>query len=654
MAKSIYMSKSTRRASGVLFIVLAMACLNDRRVQAQTPTNSVNGIALPASVPDPIEPANRISWDFNQDAMTYVIKPSSKVYRVVVPKKGRKALNNFGRNLVYPDILINNLLEGKWTGARDETSRFLCNTLVGLGGFIDVGSWRGIPKSSASFGDTFGQWGWKPHFFVMIPLLGPSNDRDAVGLMADAAASPLTYFSPYTYIPYFIDYNTLSDQVDGYVRFSQSQMDPYSLIEYAWTFVRENHVANFKVEGKQDLPALETLQSVYFTFDNPEFPDMGKTRSVLIPSTGKELKFTYWLQHKKSPLVYIIPGLGSHRLADTSIALAELAYKNGFSAVCISSPFNFEFMEEASTANLPAYSPVDCHDLHVALTEVDHQLEKLYPGRLQSRAVMGYSMGAYEALYIAANETNQPGLIKFDRYVAINSPVRLLHGIDMLDEFYNAPLGWPVSERTEKIHNTFLKVATLSKSPLQPQLELPFDAIESRFLIGITFKFILRDIIYSSQERHNQGVLVEPFKNLRRENLYNEILTYSYEDYFKRFVVPYYQTRGIDLRTPDALEKASDLKTFTGILQTNSSIRLVENEDDFLLTDDDTAWLKSTFGSRMTLFVRGGHLGNLSHPAVQKAVLNALEELRAVPQGKRPIVPKPAQKDTQGAIPAIP
>jgi ABC-type transporter lipoprotein component MlaA len=651
MLKFIIGSRRNRQL-GNLLILAAILCGNTLAL-AQSPTNG-NVIILPPSVPDPIEPVNRVIWGFNKGVLTDVVKPSSKAYRAAVPKPARNAINRFGRNLIYPDIFLNNLLEGKWTGARDETSRFLCNTLVGLGGLIDVATWRGIPKSPASFGDTFGQWGWKPQFFLMLPILGPSNDRDGVGLIADAAANPLTYFSPYEYITYGIDYNALTDGVDGYVRFSQAEMDPYSLIQYAWTFVRENRVANFKVEGQQDQPSLETLQSVYFTFDNPKFPDQCKTRSVLIPSTGKQLKFTYWLQRRKAPVVYIVPGLGSHRLADTAIALAELAYKNGFSAVCVSSPFNAEFMEEASTADLPAYSPVDCHDLHVALTEVDRQLEKMYPGRLQSRALMGYSMGAYESLYIAADETNQPGLIKFDRYVAINSPVRLLHGIDKLDEFYNAPLGWPEADRTEKIHNTFLKVATLSKSSLRPQLALPFDAIESRFLIGLTFRFILRDVIFSSQERHNQGVLTQPIKNLRRENLYNEIMRYSYQDYFSKFVVPYYQTRGIDLRSPDALEKASDLKTFTGALHGNSSVRLVENEDDFLLSDDDTAWLKSTFGSHMTLFVRGGHLGNLSHPAVQKAVLTALEEVRAVPQGKRPVVPEPAKKDAPAALPTLP
>ena len=281
-------------------------------------------------------------------------------------------------------------------------------------------------------------------------------------------------------------YNNLSDTVDEYVRFSQAEMDPYSEIQYAWTFARANRVANFQVKGKQDAASLETLESVFFTFKDPEFPNRGKTRSALIPATGRKLKFTFWLQPGKANVVYIVPGLGSHRLAETSLALAELVYKNGFSAVVVSSPFNYEFMEHASTAALPAYLPVDGQDLHVALTEIDRRLHALYPNRLGNRALMGYSMGAFESLFIAATGptnqycvvtkgrvlrflegkqgvkevsiapvTNQLPLIQFDRYVAINTPVRMMHGISKLDEFYRAPLNWPATEPNRRHRKHF-------------------------------------------------------------------------------------------------------------------------------------------------------------------------------------------------------
>jgi len=307
------------------------------------------------------------------------------------------------------------------------------------------------------------------------------------------------------------------------------------------------------------------------------------------------------------------------------------------------------------------------HDLHVALTEIDRRLTKLYPHRLGNKALMGYSMGALETLFVAATgptnqywvtteesvqrfhegkrgvkevriaaATNRLPLIQFDRYVAINTPVRMLHGISKLDEYYRAPLGWPLAERADNLENTFLKVADLSKSTLTPQTTLPFDAIESKFLVGMTFRFILRDVIYSSQRRNSQGVLQHPIHNFRREPVYQEILQYSYQDYFEKFATPYYSDRGLGAPTAAAMEKAGDLRSYDTGLRANPDIRIIVNQNDFLLEDEDLTWLHATFApERLTVFPQGGHLGNLFNPTVQKSILGALTPMRP-PEVKSP------------------
>ncbi|MBC8001245.1 MAG: VacJ family lipoprotein [Opitutaceae bacterium] len=628
-----------------LWLGLSIFAHGQEPVVGLVPPTAQETVVLPKSVPDPLEPLNRVIWSVNKGLMIGVIEPTSRAYRFVVVKPIRNGIGNFGRNLLYPGRLINNLLQGKWRGARDESYRFVCNSTVGVAGFFDVGTRWKIPKSDADFGQTFGQWGWRPQFFIMLPILGPSNERDTLGLAADTAANPLLYIAPYefvannpltwlgpyTYFTYAALYNDMSDTVAEYARFSQAEMDPYSVIQYAWTFARENRVADFQVKGEPDEASLETLESVFFTYKNPEFPGRGKTRSALIPATGRKLKFTFWMQPGNAPVVYLMPGLGGHRMSQPSLALAELVYNSGFSAVCVSSAFSSEFMESASTAAMPAYLPVDGRDMHVALTEIDRRLQALYPGRLGDKALMGYSMGAFHSLFLASTEpTNQSPLIKFDRYVAINTPIRLVHGVSKLDEFYQAPLGWSVGERTDNIENTFLKVAALSKSTLTPHTSLPFDAIESKFLIGLTFRFMLRDIIFSSQRRNNQGILKQPVRSLRRNPLYQEILQYSYRDYFEKFAIPYYQAHGLASQTAETLGEAGDLRTYTTGLRANPNIRVIVNQNDFLLEEEDLKWLHSTFGpGQLTVFGQGGHLGNLSNPSVQKSILGALTNLKA-------------------------
>src|SRR5262249_57390782 len=222
------------------------------------------------------------------------------------------------------------------------------------------------------------------------------------------------------------------------------------------------------------------------------------------------------------------------------------------------------------------------------LTEIDRRLEKAYPHRMGSKALVGYSLGGFHSLFIAATAaTNQASLIQFDRYVAIHSPVRLLYGVSQLDNFFQAPLAWPAAERTNNLENTFLKFVALSQGALKPERSLPFDAVESKFLIGAAYRFILRDIIYSSQRRTNQGILEHLIKNMRREPVYREILQYSYDDYWKKFVVPYYQTRGVDLTAPETVERAANLRTYEAGLRGNANVRLVMNRNDILLADED-------------------------------------------------------------------
>ena len=160
---------------------------------------------------------------------------------------------------------------------------------------------------------------------------------------------------------------------------------------------------------------------------------------------------------------------------------------------------------------------------------------------------------------------------------------------------------------------------------------LPFNSTESKFLIGLTFRFALRDIIFSSQRRHNLGVLQQPIRNLRREPLYQEILQYSYQDYFDKFAISYYQGRGM-AAPAQTLKQDGDLRSYDPGLRANPNIRVIDNQNDFLLTGEDLTWLRATFGpDRLTVFPQGGHLGNLNNPTVQKAILGALAGLKSGP-----------------------
>ncbi len=590
---------------------------------AATPNQAI----LPEFMADPFEPVNRGLWGVNDGILVGVMQPSGRVYRTLVPPPARRSINNFTRNITYPGRLVNNVLQGRWSGAGDESLRFLCNTTAGVGGLFDVASKWNIPKSNADFGQTFTRWGWTPSAYVMLPGLGPSDNTHAIGTAADELSEPWNYEVPYIYGSYGTTYNRLTDQTEDAVQFIHTEADPYVGVKNIWTYISKDSPPNWQAPGAKDPATLQTLGVALIKPKEPEFLQRGRVMSVHLSSTGRYMRFNYWLQKSTAPLVYISPGQGLHRESNATLALAEMIYQSGFSVVTTTGVFHPDFMENVSTADLPAYPPVDCHDMLVEFTEFDRALEKMHPGLFGKRALVGFSMGGFQALYLAAREKKaDPGMLRFDRYVAIDTPVDLHYGFKSIDKCYNAPEAWPTAARQANINNALHKVACLGSLPPGAMADLPFDGIESKFLIGMSFRLTLRDTLFSSQIRHNMGVLQTPLSSWRRDPCYNEILQYSFTDYFLRFVIPYYKQRGIGL---DDITREVNLRTYQESLRSNPKLRVMVNQDDFILTPRDVSWLKSTFGpSRLTVFPHGGHLGNLTSPAVQKSVIRYLDGLK--------------------------
>jgi hypothetical protein len=82
---------------------------------------------------------------------------------------------------------------------------------------------------------------------------------------------------------------------------------------------------------------------------------------VILPNTGKELAYTVWMPEQSSELVYVIPGVGGHRLGNSALAVAEVIHNDGRSAVTISNAMNFEFAQSGSTVDFPGFVPADAH-----------------------------------------------------------------------------------------------------------------------------------------------------------------------------------------------------------------------------------------------------------------------------------------------------
>jgi phospholipid-binding lipoprotein MlaA len=144
---------------------------------------------------DPFERLNRTVFKVDDALAHDVAIPIGHAYTNVTPTFVRRGIANFFENLHTPDVMANDLLQGKFVGFGQETARLILNTVLGVGGLGDPASGLGLPKGENDFGRTLGTWGVHPGPFLMLPLLGPSDLRDAVGRIPDQFANPQNYIS---------------------------------------------------------------------------------------------------------------------------------------------------------------------------------------------------------------------------------------------------------------------------------------------------------------------------------------------------------------------------------------------------------------------------------------------------------------------------
>ncbi|MGH6718318.1 MAG: MlaA family lipoprotein [Alphaproteobacteria bacterium] len=143
---------------------------------------------------DPLEPINRGVFAFNRTVDGLLLKPAAQIYRGVVPEEGRTVVHNALVNWTSPVVFLNDLLQGDMDRATVTFGRFFLNTGFGFLGLLDVATaWGAEPGHDEDFGQTLAVWGFGEGPYLMLPIFGPSNPRDAVGLVVDHFTDPLNY-----------------------------------------------------------------------------------------------------------------------------------------------------------------------------------------------------------------------------------------------------------------------------------------------------------------------------------------------------------------------------------------------------------------------------------------------------------------------------
>lgn len=194
---------------------------------------------------DPMEPMNRAIYSFNDGVDTALFKPLAEGYRAVLPSFARTGISNFFANINDVLIALNNLLQGKLVNAISDVGRVVVNSTIGVLGFLDVATEIGLEKHNEDFGQTMGYWGIGDGPYLVIPILGPSNIRDAVGKVVDFKTDPITYVKSMRARNVLWGLRAISqraDLLDTSKILDAAALDPYEFLRDAYLQRRRNLV----------------------------------------------------------------------------------------------------------------------------------------------------------------------------------------------------------------------------------------------------------------------------------------------------------------------------------------------------------------------------------------------------------------------------
>ncbi len=170
-------ARPSRRLLTTLGIVSALAC------------GSPGCASLPPGAArdprDHIEPFNRAIFKFNTALDHAILRPVARGYVKVMPSPVRTGVTNFLTNLRYTKVIGNDLFQGQLRDFGSDVARLAANTTIGIGGIFDPASRFGLQKHDRDFGQTLGKWGLPTGTYLVLPVLGPSDVRDAFGLIPD-------------------------------------------------------------------------------------------------------------------------------------------------------------------------------------------------------------------------------------------------------------------------------------------------------------------------------------------------------------------------------------------------------------------------------------------------------------------------------------
>jgi phospholipid-binding lipoprotein MlaA len=237
--------------SGLLIglAITLSGCATTGDVEPQTVANEA----------DPYESFNRKMFGFNDKVDNYVAEPISNAYKWITPQFMQTGVFNFFNNLKNVNVVINDVLQAKFSQSAEDTGRFAINSTVGVAGLFDVAKHVGLEQNEEDFDQTLAVWGVPSGSYLVLPILGPSTSRGIPGAVFDTAANPATYVGMPVQLVGMLNARA---SAEGSLKFiDEAALDPYVFTRESFLQWRNNLATDGKAEASMDVDDLEVESS---------------------------------------------------------------------------------------------------------------------------------------------------------------------------------------------------------------------------------------------------------------------------------------------------------------------------------------------------------------------------------------------------------
>ena len=325
-------------------------------------------------------------------------------------------------------------------------------------------------------------------------------------------------------------------------------------------------------------------------------------------------------QDHPAPLVVLIAGTGAAFNSAKMRLLAAALYAAGFHVLGLPSPTFPNFIVTASATSVPGQMRDDASDLYHALELILPRVRRRVP--VTELYLTGYSLGGMNAAFVAAQDAREHRF-GFKRVLLLNPPVSLFSSIRILDAMLDEGIAADPAASRLFIQSIFDAFSSLQRSGEEIDLSGDFlyrayrerqpTDFTLRMLIGLSFRLSSNSLAFISDVMTRSGYIVgRPAELTPSTSLTPYFIVgqrRSFEDYFDRLYLPFFQKREPGLTRDGAIHDAS-LKPLEGFIRSDQEMGLITNADDIILAKGELDYLTGLFGDRAVIFPYGGHCGN--------------------------------------------